>query len=189
MRVSVAAACAMLAICADTAAAQPVVLHGLTFPEQIGPYARGPVTNHERGQAGSGYSVAYLRDVWIASVFIYDRGLQSVPDDAHSEPLQQEFEQAKQGILSGQAGAYAKVEFKNAYLVAGIDARDRFRCGAFELTRANGFVFDSHICLTSWNSKFVTLWLTHPRAASNDLEIRGFAYVWTRILWPGARAN
>jgi hypothetical protein len=63
---------------------EPVTYFGLTFPVEIGGARRLGVRDHEAGSAGLGYSAGYRHGAMTSTVYIYDDGLPSIPDDLKS---------------------------------------------------------------------------------------------------------
>jgi hypothetical protein len=174
----------VLAACAGGAAADPVTMHGLGFPEMVAGYARNETKDYETTHPGLGYSAAYRRNAWTASVFIYDLGLKSIPDDPLAPPIREQVQQASAEVHRAvTAGAYQKASNKGAYNLP--DAgRARFQCADFEIVRRDGEERDSLLCITAWRGKFIKFRVTGPRQSDGTAHARRFVEAWGKVLWP-----
>jgi hypothetical protein len=80
----------------------PVVAYrdvsGLVFPFEIGWLHFDKCENNELASPGLGHSLAYKAPGIICSLYVYDRGLASVPDDVTDSVVQDEFEEAAREI-------------------------------------------------------------------------------------------
>ena len=165
-------------------AREPLTFHGLDFPDEIAGFVRGQHRDYETTNPGLGYSVAYRREGWTATVYVYDLGLRSIPDDPRSRVSMRNFEQAKEDVLAAQRqGAYRSAELKRDFLLPETGA-PRLQCASFTLVRRDNNEYDSYLCVTAWRGSFVKLRLTGERHESNDAAAGRFMAAWMRLLWP-----
>lgn len=174
----------MLAVCAGRAAAEPVTMHGLAFPDTVGGYARGDTRDYESQHPGVGYSAAYRGNPWTATVFIYDLRMTSIPDDPLAPPIREQVQQASAEVHRAvTAGAYEKATNKGTYNLP--DAgRARFQCADFELVRDGGRQLDSLLCITTWRGKFIKFRVSGPKQSNGTADARRFVEAWSKVLWP-----
>jgi hypothetical protein len=83
-----------------------VVVHhdvsGLAFPFEIGWLVFDGATNYEPHAPGLGYSVCYKAPGITATLYVYDRGMTTIPDDVAESAVQDEFERAAGEIATAQ---------------------------------------------------------------------------------------
>jgi hypothetical protein len=92
MRVVIRVVCAALVTflaavtgaAAQTSVRKPVTVFDFTFPEEIAGAQRFNVADHESSQPGLGHSAGYRQGNLTGTVYIYDDGKQSIPDDPQS---------------------------------------------------------------------------------------------------------
>jgi hypothetical protein len=174
----------VLVACAGRATAQPVTMHGLAFPDSIDGYARGETRDFESQHPGVGYSAAYRRNPWNATVFIYDLRLPSIPDDPLGPLIGEQVLQASAEINRAvTAGAYEKASSKGTYNLPNA-GRARFQCADFTLVRGGGQEWDSLLCITTWRGKFIKFRVSGPKQPDGTAGARRFVEAWSKVLWP-----
>jgi hypothetical protein len=164
------------------AAAETVTINGIHFPDQVGDFVRGAARDYEKTHPGFGYSFAYRREPWTATVYVYDHRLPAIPDDPGSEAIQREFAMATREILEGaRHGVWRKAELvRNFTLPEG--GAPRFTCANFTIVTLADLETDSTLCITSAKGKFVKFRVTGQSAASGD-ALR-FVEAWAPLLAP-----
>jgi hypothetical protein len=134
---------------------------GLTFPDRVADARLGPITNFEEKSPGWGYGARYLQEGWTIDVYIYDRGLSSIPGDVDSEVLTSEIKEARSEIMELQRrGSYAQVKQLRDSVMRDQRGRARFLCSDFAYVHEKTGTVDSFLCLTGWHDKFVKFRLT-----------------------------
>ncbi|MCL2429829.1 MAG: hypothetical protein FWD12_11405 [Alphaproteobacteria bacterium] len=92
----------------------PVIAHhdvsGLTFPFEIGWLHFDKGENNELDTPGLGHSLGYTAPGIACSLYVYDRGLATVPDDVTNSVVQDEFEEAAREIATYRPDFEALVE-------------------------------------------------------------------------------
>jgi hypothetical protein len=92
------------AIAAQRWQSPPVIAHydvsGLVFPFEIGWLHFDKGENVEREAPGLGFSLNYKAPGIVCSLYVYDRGLASIPDDVADALVQGEFEEAARDIAT-----------------------------------------------------------------------------------------
>jgi hypothetical protein len=82
----------------------PVIAHqdvsGLVFPFEIGWLHFCRSENNELDAPGLGHSLGYKAPGIVCSLYVYDRGLPSIPDDVADTIVQEEFESAAHDIVT-----------------------------------------------------------------------------------------
>jgi hypothetical protein len=166
------------------AIAQQLTVSGLTFPDSVSGFARGPVQDYEKTHPGLGQSVAYERGPWRADVYVYDLRRSSIPDDPHSEAIRQQLLQAKLDVYRAQQrGAWQKAELYRSFTLPEHGVQ-RFSCASFTLVSPVNVEVDSTLCVTGSKNKFVKFRVTGPhRGAAEPMQ---FIEAFGPLLWPGA---
>jgi hypothetical protein len=164
------------------ARAEQLTMLGVGFPDQVGDFTRGAGRDYEKTHPGFGYSFAYRREPWTATVYVYDHRLPSIPDDLNSEVIRREFAMATREILEGaRHGVWRKAELvRNFTLPEG--GAPRFTCANFTILTLAGLETDSTLCITSAKGKFVKFRVTGQGA--DPVEALRFIEAWTPLLAP-----
>jgi hypothetical protein len=165
-------------------AQEPLRIHGLTIPAEVGGFTRGPVRDYEAQQPGLGQSVRFVAPGWTIDVFIYDAQLKTIPDDIDSNVQREQFAQAKGDIVeAGRRGFYANVRERGMFSVGGAGGT-RFACATFNYQRGEkrDIDIDSHVCLTGWNNRFMKLRMSGPGGATSREDATRFAEAWISLL-------
>jgi len=77
---------------AQTSVTEPVTVYDFTFPDEIAGAQRISFRDYESNQPGLGYSAGYKQGNLIGTVYIYDDGKQSIPDDPQSPLVKAQLE-------------------------------------------------------------------------------------------------
>lgn len=164
--------------------AEPITVAGLSFPDSVGGFMRGPVQDYEKTHPGFGQSVAYGQGPWRADVYVYDLRRSSIPDDPASDAIRQEFEQAKGDVFKArQRGAWQRAELDRTFTLPE-RGPPRFTCASFTLVSKANVAVDSTLCVTASKNKFVKFRVTGPvRGAAEPVQ---FIEAWAPLLAPGA---
>ena len=158
----------------------PVTIQGLAFPDRIGGAERGEVHDFEKTNPGLGHSVPYRMPGWAISVYVYDKGRTSVPDDPQSDVVKAELADARREVFEVRSN----VEWKRDFSVQGEGRKVRFVCGAFTFADKPPDRLTGFLCLTGWKNKFVKVRLTTQARCGTEAEATRFVRAWTSVLWP-----
>ena len=155
----------------------PVTHFGLTFPPEIGGAQRINVRAYEPGTPGAGYSAGYRHGEATSTVYIYDDGVASIPDNLDSAVVRDQFKQAKGAMGAAQAGI--SVREANTFTIHDAGKRARLICSAYVLVRqASPGAFDTFLCLGVYKGKFFKVRTTMPQRADAEAEVRRFIGLW-----------
>ncbi len=126
----------------------------LEMPRRIGPLVTDGAS-HAYDDPRLGVSYDYRGDGLLLSLFVYDAGMEAIPDGAESMAVCQQFEDAKQGIA--HAG-YSEVKLEGEQLVRLSPPADSplAREAAFELVRKDHALI-SYVWITGVAKYFVKL--------------------------------
>ena len=164
---------------------EPVTHLGLTFPTEIAGAPRISVRVYEPGM---GYSAGYRHGEATSTVYIYDNGLPSIPDDIRSAVVRGQFEREKAEVGHvPQLGISAKA--KNGFTIQDSSKRDRLMCQAYVMTREGFGQYDTFMCLGVYNGKFFKVRTTIPQSANAEPEMRRFTGLWVDRLWSSPAAG
>ncbi len=174
----------MLVACAGRAGAEPVTMLGLAFPDAVDGFVRGDTRDYESTHPGAGYSAAYRRNAWTATVFIYDLRMKSIPDDPLAPLVREQVQQASAEVHRAvAAGAWEKASNRGTYNLPNA-GRARFQCADFALVRAGGQELDSLLCITKWRGKFIKFRISGAKQSDGTAGARRFVEAWSEVLWP-----
>jgi hypothetical protein len=172
-------------VLAETSATGPVTFFDFTFPEEIAGAQRISIRDYETATPGLGYSAGYRQPNLTGTVYIYDAGKRSIPDDPQAPLVKAELEQSQREIFGlQQRGAYSKVERKGSFTIEDARGRPRFICAAFAYIANDGRPVDSFACLGVANSKFLKFRISIGQHDGSQAEARRFVSAWIDLLWP-----
>jgi hypothetical protein len=162
----------------------PLVL-GVPAPERVAGLPRSAPHDFETKNPGWGYALDYAKPGWAVNVYIYDRGLPSIPDDVMAAPVQNQLASGREEILELQKrGDYKNVTEKDAFRISDSAGRTRFICKSFNYFHTKWErTVESYLCLTAVRDKFFKIRMTTEQRADSVREVRRFAEAWLRILW------
>ena len=85
----------------------------------------------------------------------------------------------------GRRGSYADVQERDEFTIDR-EGKTRFVCVSFNYRRGERKEFDveSHLCLASWNNKFVKIRMTAVKSDVSRSEAMKLVDAWIGILWP-----
>jgi hypothetical protein len=161
-------------------AKSPLTISGLRFPDKIAGAERGEPHEYEKTNPGLGHSVQYGMPGWAITVYIYDMGRTSIPDDPQSEVVKGQLDEARREVFQVRS----KVEWKRDFSIGSESRRVRFSCGAFAYADKASEPLDGFVCLTAWKNKFVKFRLTTRAQKGSEAEATRFVRAWTGVLWP-----
>jgi hypothetical protein len=162
------------------AAKEPLTIYGLRFPDRIAGAERGEPHDFEKANPGLGHSVQYRMPDWSITVYIYDMGRTSIPDDPQSDVVKSQLEDARREVFQVRSN----VEWKRDFSIGSESRKVRFICGVFAFTGKASERLDGLLCLTAWKNKFVKFRLTTSARKGSEAEATRFVRAWTGVLWP-----
>jgi hypothetical protein len=93
---------------AQTSAKGPVTVFDFTFPEEVAGAQRFSFRDYRSIRPGLGYSAGYHQGNLTGTVYIYDDGKQSIPDDPQSPLVKAQLEQSRRDVLVCGGGSVSK---------------------------------------------------------------------------------
>lgn len=151
------------------------------FGGSIGPFERGDTLDNEQARSGLGYTIAYSYPGRSkAMVYVYDRGVATVPTGLDSPILLQEFARATSEVLAFGQLTSTVTTMVDRYATAGAGADPQFLCAEFRIS--NDPPIRSYLYLTGAGDKFVKLRVTMADDDPSDPTPREFADVVASIL-------
>jgi hypothetical protein len=165
---------------AQTSVKGPVTVFDFTFPEEIAGAQRISFRDYRSIRPGLGYSAGYQQGNLIGTVYIYDDGKQSIPDDPQSPLVKAQLEQSRRDVLGLRQGVRVKVDVKEDFTIEDAHGRTRLICTAFAITGEDGRPRGSFSCLGVAKNKFLKFRISGVSQA----EARRFANAWIDLLWP-----
>jgi hypothetical protein len=163
---------------AQTSAKGPVTVFDFTFPEEVAGAQRFSFRDYRSIRPGLGYSAGYHQGNLTGTVYIYDDGKQSIPDDPQSPLVKAQLEQSRRDVLGLRRGVGVKV--KEDFTIEDARGRTRLICAAFAITGDDGRPRDSFSCLGVAKNKFLKFRISGVSQA----EARQFVNAWINLLWP-----
>lgn len=165
---------------AQTSAKGPVTVFDFTFPEEIAGAQRFSIRDYESSQPGLGYSAGYSQGNLTGTVYIYDDGKQSIPDDPQSPLVKAQLEQSRSDVLGLWHGVGVKVDVKEDFTIEDAHGRTRLICTAFAITGDDGRPRETFSCLGVAKNKFLKFRIS----GASQAEARRFLNAWINLLWP-----
>jgi hypothetical protein len=156
--------------------------HGVDFPANFAGGHRLSTRDYEASHPGLGFSAGYRHRNATSTLYVYDLGLKSIPDDISSSVLVRQFEQARSDIAAAQAGATA-LDSSGRFTLADARNRPRLTCEGFNLKRGDQAVA-TYLCLGVANGKFFKVRTTALQPEGSQDELRRFIGAWVTKLWP-----
>jgi hypothetical protein len=145
---------------------------GLILPDSVAGIVKGKVTDYEEKMPGLGISVAYDGPGITATVFIYDFGLESVPDNPPSATFKDHFALVKQDIYEAEKFGY----YKSVKTIAeGITFLKADKTGPQALSASLSYVQNgterlSKVYLLGHKNHFVKIRFTYDKSAQEHSE-------------------
>src|SRR5262249_13052962 len=140
---------------AQTSVTGPMKVFDFTFPEEIAGAQRSGIYDYESREPGLGYSAAYHQENLTGTVYIYDDGNQSIPDDPHSPLVQAQLERSLQDIFGLWHGTGVKVDLKEEFTAEDVHGRTRLICARLIITGDDGRPRETFSCLGVAKNKFL----------------------------------
>lgn len=162
---------------------QTIRYHGMEFPPEFAEGQRFSTRDYEASNPGLGFSAGYRHRNAVSTLYIYDLGLKSVPDDISSPVVSRQFAQARSDIAVAQAGA-AALGSTGQLTLADARNRPRLTCEGFELKRADQPPVTTYLCLGVVDGKFFKVRMTTRQHEGAQDELRRFVGAWVAKLWP-----
>jgi hypothetical protein len=145
-------------------------------------FTRGKIIDNELAQPGYGYTIAYHGGPQgEATIYIYDKGYDDIPDGPVSEVVLTEFDQATQEALSLQP-AGRSLELVDRYGTGSPERGREFLCAVF-VVRDGLEPRRSYLYLTGANGNFVKIRITLHTNDAADPTARIFADSVATRLW------
>jgi hypothetical protein len=175
-----------LTIASAAGAQGPVMVAGVPIPDRVAGLPHEPPHDFEKNNPGWGYSVAFLRKDWAINVYIYDRKLNSIPDDPTAPLIKEQLDNSKAEILQiEKRGDYANVVVRGQYIINDRRGRQRFSCMTFNyLHKKWSATVDSYLCIAGTRNKFFKIRATTKQDAGSVAFARTFVEAWIPVLWP-----
>jgi hypothetical protein len=165
---------------AQTSVTEPVTVYDFTFPDEIAGAQRISFRDYESNQPGLGYSAGYKQGNLIGTVYIYDDGKQSIPDDPQSPLVKAQLEKSRTELVGLWHGVGVRIDVKEDFTIEDARGRTRLICAAFAITGDDRRPRDSFSCLGVAKSKFLKFRISGVSQA----EARRFLNAWINLLWP-----
>jgi hypothetical protein len=178
------------AIIAQTCAADAqsgdatITYHGVEFPAALAGGERIGTRDYEPTNPGLGFSAGYRHRGATSTVYIYDAGVRSIPDDIRTPIVVQQLEQAKSDIRLRAEREGAVVKRMSAFEIVDASGQPRLTCEGFDLRRADKAVpTDTYVCVGVAKGKFFKMRTSMRQRRDSEAEVRRFADAWAAKLW------
>ncbi len=179
----------VVALTAATALAQEKskTVFGLSIPDRVGSLSYRQSKDFESEKPGLGYALRFSCPAgWLVDVYLYDRGLKTVPADVESGPVRDELAEGRDEVSElAKRGTYANLADTADFKIPET-GKPRFVCLSFSYQRGDrvDVAVDSFLCLTSWRDKFVKLRMTGAKGTIARSDVTAFATAWIDLLQP-----
>jgi hypothetical protein len=160
---------------------------GILLDAEYGGFSRSKIINNEALHPGYGCTVSY--NGWPegeATIYIYDKRRDDIPDGPTSPTVLTEFDQATHEALLLQS-AGRSLELVDRYGTGSPERGKEFLCAVFVLRDDLG-TRRSYLYLTGSNGSFVKIRITLRTNDTADPTARNFADAVATRLWGRSRA-
>jgi len=168
--------------------AKPNVIHsdylsradyaGIDLPIKINDFNLGIVTDYRRKNPGLGVSVSYLHTEYTTTIYFYDNNSKFIPSriDLNNPQhitllLQPDISSSLEIKELVKRGVYSKVKEK------GVNGSPKntgiFTCSGYDIEK-NKTDFDSYLCLTMHNNKFIKVRMSMPARKDSTKIVSDF---------------
>lgn len=158
--------------------------YGINIPEMIHGSALGKPIDNEASSPGLGVTIPFSSPAFKATVFIYDLGLQSVPEGPMSELVLNHFYQLIKEIESAvEYGVYNYARLTGKYATGSQSRGREILCAEIEIGQGGNSLY-SYLYLTGHKDKFVKVRITTPAQQRGAVAARQFADELAMAFWP-----
>lgn len=173
-----AAVCA--ALVTSMAAAREASIE-TNFPPKVAGFVRSGLTDSESRRPGFGWSANYRKGMISADVFAYTLGRSDIPAGYDRQAAQDQLAQAGREIKAAvEKDIYRLAEAGRALVISSDDSPDRLDCNRYTIVTQNSEHFDTLVCVTTRDGKFLKLRLIGPEGRLNNASITPFLQAWLR---------
>ena len=173
-----AAVCTALA--ASMAAAREASIE-TNFPPKVAGFVRSGLTDSETRRPGFGWSASYRKGMISADVFAYTLGRSDIPAGYDGQATQDQLAQAGREIKAAvDEDVYRLAEAGRALVISSDDSPDRLDCDRYNIVTQNSEHFDTLVCVTTRDGKFLKFRLVGPEGRLNNASITPFLQAWLR---------
>lgn len=164
----------LLIPCVHGASAEPYMHHetGLVFPERLAGMDRGKVTDFETEQPGLGVSIGYNAPGITVTIYLYNMGMESVPDSLQSPVFRSHFKQVVDDVVqAGQLGYYGNLKktSETAVSLSALQTGPNALCASFIYIQ-NDVERLSKLYLLPFRKHFLKVRFTYDRNIQSKAE-------------------
>lgn len=137
----------------------------LTFPDQMADMHKVKVADFEMERPGLGVAIAYNGPGIIATIYLYNMGMVSVPEDTDSPVLQRHFMQAIEDVFQvGHQGLWKNTKkiSEDVVFLRSSQTNRKALCASFSYSRYNT-EFLSKMCLFAHKNHFIKIRFTYRK--------------------------
>lgn len=159
----------MLYLCLAQATAHSEVIGGVDYPPKLVEFELKKIIDNETSSPGLGTTIYYNTTGVKVSVFVYDKRIRNIPDDADSSVVRSEFLESSANIRALNPNAKSVVKDRVVTIGSRRLLEAIFQYPESRTNEAEPVI--SHLILTTKNGKFVKIRSTYSAV---DQPERGF---------------
>lgn len=157
-----------------------IEIGGFEIPARIGDFVAGRSIDNETGNPRLGYTIPYSHPRhYKATVFIYDFGIEAIPDGALSEINKAHFQQIVGATM--RAGATNEIQLVETYGAGTPQTGVQFLCAELKFGDA-GQEMGTYVYLTGFRNAFIKVRITTGRYDRSDPTSRDFVDALAKVL-------
>lgn len=137
----------------------------MTFPDQLAGMHKVKVTDFEMERPGLGVAIAYSGPSTIATIYLYNMGMVSVPENTDSPVLLRHFMQAIEDVFQvGRQGLWKNTKkiSEDVVFLRSFQTNRKALCASFSYSRYD-IEFLSKMCLFAHKNHFIKIRFTYRK--------------------------
>jgi len=146
-----------------------------SFPSSISDWERQSSYNYEKEAPGGGVSISYGLNDAVATLYIYNMNLKTIPSGISSKVIKGEFSESKAAIITAKLqGYYQDVVKKNEGKAKfGLDKKMSFLFANYYITQ-NDIDLDSYLYITAIKNHYFKIRVTSTKGTLTEENLKPF---------------
>ncbi len=157
---------------------QPARIGAFVFPIEFAGARRTSVREYEKSNPGLGHSVGYQLGPITTTIYVYDLGEKTIPDDPDDDRILAELRSSLKEVIQFRKNA----EVKKGFSLPDEKMTSRLNCAWLTFDSK----MDGTICIGSAKNKFIKFRTSAPETQRSLGESILFVRRWLPFFWPAS---